>query len=344
LRAQRYIATYFPFVALLSGIVEAIVLFVGASQVATDALTPGVLMAFLLYLGLFFSPIQQLSGVFDGYQQATVGLRRISDLLSTPSSVPAPERPAPMPAKLSGAVEFRDVGFQYPGTVRAAVQDLCFSADPGETVALVGATGAGKSTVVKLLARFYDASTGAVLIDGVDVRDYDPGQLRGRMGVVPQEAHLFSGTVADNVRYARPDATDAEVEAAVRAVGAVAAVGSLPAGFAQQVGERGQSLSAGQRQLIALARAELVDPDILLLDEATAALDPVTESAVLAAGERVARKRTTLVIAHRLATAARADRILVLDGGRIVEEGSHSDLLAHDGHYAHLWHLGSVSA
>jgi ATP-binding cassette subfamily B protein len=344
LRAQRYIATFFPGVTLLSDFATAAVLGVGAARLAAGDLSPGVLTAFLLYLGMFFTPVQQLSQVFDGYQQASIGLARIADLLRTPTAVP-PEptgTPVPVPARLRGEVELADVSFAYAGTVEPAVEALSLHVAPGETLALVGATGAGKSTLVKLLARFYDVDGGAVLVDGVDVRRYRLADYRHRLGVVPQEPHLFTGDVAANIAYARPDAEPAEIEAAARAVGALALVHGLPGGFRHPVGERGQGLSAGQRQLIALARAELADPDLLLFDEATAALDPATEAAVLAAGDRVTARRTAFVVAHRLTTAARADRVAVLDGGRIVELGTHTELLGAGGIYAGLWAAGEL--
>jgi ATP-binding cassette, subfamily B, bacterial len=353
LRAQRYIALYFPFVQTLSTVASALVLVVAVGQVHSGALSVGALIAYLLYIDMVFSPIQQLSQVFDGYQQAAVGVSRIKDLMQIQTSVPEPKSPLPVPAAgLDGLIELRDVRFSYgtgpslsgpadaaeaPAKAGEAIAGVSFTVTPGETVALVGQTGAGKSTIVKLIARFYDVTSGAVLVDGVDVRDYDLTEFRHRLGVVPQEAYLFSGTVAEAIAYARPSASDAEIEAAARAVGAHEMIIRLPDGYSQQVGERGRSLSAGQRQLIALARAELADPDILLLDEATAALDLASEAAVTRATRSLAASRTTIVVAHRLTTAARADRIVVLDHGRVAEIGSHEELLERGGVYAGLW-------
>ncbi|MGW6357204.1 ABC transporter ATP-binding protein [Streptomyces sp. NPDC055092] len=338
IRGQWLISVYFPFVQFLSSVAAAAVLMVGAGRVEAGTLTTGALVAYLLYIDLFFAPVQQLSQVFDGYQQATVSLGRIQELLQEPTSTKDAEEPLDV-LSLRGEIAFEDVDFAYGAAdgSEAALSDVALRIPAGQTVAFVGETGAGKSTLVKLVARFYDPTAGRVTVDGTDLRALDLTSYRHRLGVVPQEAYLFQGTVRDAIAYGRPDATDAQVEAAARAVGAHEMIATLEGGYLHEVAERGRNLSAGQRQLIALARAELVDPDILLLDEATAALDLATEAQVNQATDRIAGKRTTLVVAHRLTTAARADRVVVMADGRVAEDGTHAELLALGGRYAELW-------
>ncbi|MGW2018831.1 ABC transporter ATP-binding protein [Streptomyces sp. NPDC001927] len=334
-RGQWLISIYFPFVTLLSSVAAAAVMIVGANRIEAGTLTTGALVAYLLYIDLFFAPVQQLSQVFDGYQQATVSLKRMQELLQEPTSTAAAPEPLDV-LSLRGEIAFEDVSFAYGGE-EEALTGIDLRIPAGQTVAFVGETGAGKSTLVKLVARFYDPTTGRVTADGTDLKDLDLTSYRHRLGVVPQEAYLFAGTVRDAIAYGRPEATDAEVEAAARAVGAHDMIATLDGGYLHEVAERGRNLSAGQRQLIALARAELVDPDILLLDEATAALDLATEAQVNQATDRLAGRRTTLVVAHRLTTAARADRVILMAHGRVAEDGTHDELLARGGSYAELW-------
>jgi ATP-binding cassette, subfamily B, bacterial len=343
LGAQKLVAMYFPFVEMLSELAAALVLGVGSVLIGDKSLEAGTLIAFLLYLDLFFSPIQQLSQTFDGYQQARVSLDRIDELLLKQTSVPPPENPV-FPEAIRGEVVFDDVVFRYPQTVSDALRGVRFTIPAGQSVALVGETGAGKSTVLKLVARFYDATDGQVQVDGVSVNQFDSVAYHRHLGIVPQEAYLFSGTIRDNIAFGRADATDAEVEAAARAVSAHDFIAALPSGYLTHVSERGRSLSSGQRQLIALARAHLVDPAILLLDEATSNLDLATEARVTAAMHIASRGRTTILIAHRLQTARLAERILVVDDGQVVEDGSHEDLLALGGRYARLWDASSDTA
>jgi ATP-binding cassette, subfamily B, bacterial len=340
LGAHRLIAIYFPSVMLLADLGAVAVLLAGDHLVATGAVTTGVVIAFLLYLNQFFAPIQQLSQVFDQWQQAAASVDKIAELLETPTGTPPAEHPLQPRRPARGEVRFEGVRFRYAsagpdGDEALAGVDLRIA--PGETVALVGETGAGKSTVVKLIARFYDPTEGRITSDGIDLRDLDLGAYRRTLGYVPQEAFLFTGTIRDNIAYGRPDATDAEVEAAARAVGAHELVAGLPGGYLAPVSERGRSLSAGERQLIALARAQLVDPAILLLDEATSQLDLASEARVQQAMGVVASGRTTVLVAHRLPTARQADRILVVEHGHVVETGTHDHLVALGGRYAQLW-------
>jgi ATP-binding cassette, subfamily B, bacterial len=329
-------STFFPFVELMSVAATILVFWVGAGLITRGSLTPGELIAFTLYITTVFAPIQQLSQVLDSYQQGKAAAKKLGELLAVPVSTPV--RPdAVAPSGLRGEIEFDRVTFRYARATDDALRDVSVSIAAGQTVALVGETGAGKSTLVKLVARLYDPTDGRVLVDGQPLTDLDLGAYRRRLGFVPQEAFLFTGTIRDNIAYARPEATDAEVEAAARAVGAHDFIARLPHGYHQPVIERGRSLSSGQRQLIALARAQLVDPVILLLDEATANLDLATEARVAQAMGVVSAGRTTLVIAHRLQSAATADRILVFDHGELVEDGSHHELVRAGGRYAEMW-------
>ena len=334
-------AAYFPAVELLSALATVGILLYGGLQAVNGDIEVGVIVAFVAALNLFFDPIQQLSQLYTTYQSGMAALDKIFELLDEePDLVDAPD--AIELGRLRGEIELREVSFGYGGgpddeDMVWALQDLSLKVPPGQTVALVGATGAGKSTIAKLVARFYDPTRGAVLVDGHDLRAVTQDSLRRQLGVVPQEAFLFSGTIAENIAFGRPDATTEEIQAAAGAVGAHDFIDALEHGYDTPVGERGTQLSAGQRQLVAFARALAADPRVLILDEATSNVDLHTEGRIEEGLRRLLAGRTAIVIAHRLSTIRQAGRIVVLDGGRIVEQGTHDELLEAQGAYWRLY-------
>ena len=331
----RLLAIFMPGVKLVGNITTGVVLLYGGYRVLHGQMTIGTLTAFLLYLRMFFEPMQEISQFFNTFQSASSALEKLAGVLAEQSAIKDPQHPAEL-EKVRGGIAFDDVRFEYvPG--RPVLPGLTLDVPAGQTVALVGTTGAGKTTIAKLIARFYDPTSGTVTLDGVDLRDITQSELRRHVVMVTQENFMFDGTVADNIRFGRPDASDDEVAAAAVAVGADRFIAALPDGYDTDVAKRGGRLSAGQRQLVAFARAFLADPAVLILDEATSSLDIPSERMVQRALETVLSDRTALVIAHRLSTVRIADRVLVLEHGRIVEDGSPADLIARtDGRYAAL--------
>ncbi len=333
-------AAYFPVVEFVSALATVAILLYGGKQAIDGDVTIGVLVGFIAALNGFFDPIGQLSQVYTTYQSGMAALDKIFELLDEEPTLTDKPGAKDLPAPLRGEIRFDDVSFGYRTQdegFKLALGGIDLTIPPGQSVALVGATGAGKSTFAKLVARFYDPTSGAVTVDGVDLRDVRASSLRRQMGIVPQEAFLFSGTIRENIGFGRADATDAEIEAAVHAVGAEDIIARLEHGLDTEVGERGVQLSAGQRQLVAFARALVADPRILILDEATSNVDLHTEGKLEVAMRRLLAGRTSIVIAHRLSTIRQAGRIIVLDGGRVLEQGTHDELLAAEGAYWRLY-------
>ncbi len=332
-------ASYFPAVELLAAIGTAVILLYGGSQAIDGAIQIGVLVSFVGYLATFFEPIQELSQLYTTYQQGMAALDKIFDQLDTaPDMVNAPG--AVDPGTLRGGIEMRDVWFSYdedPATDQWALSGIDLSVPPGQTLALVGSTGAGKSTIAKLVARFYDPQRGSVSIDGHDLRELRQQALRRQLGIVPQEGFLFSGSVRENIAFGRPEASLEEIEEAAATVGATDFIAALPQGIETEVGERGVQLSSGQRQLVAFARALLAEPRILILDEATSNVNVRTERTIERGLQRLLAGRTAIVIAHRLSTIRRAGKIVVLEHGRIAESGSHDELIEAGGPYSRLY-------
>jgi ATP-binding cassette subfamily B protein len=340
-----------PLIELVAAIAVAVVLWYGGLNVMEGTLTVGVVAAFLQYVRRFYRPIQDLSEKFNILQNAMASSERIFKLLDSDPTVPDPAKPRPLPAPVRGELEFRDVWFAYNKAGHKddgsepdwVLKGVSFRAAPGERLAIVGHTGAGKTTIINLLLRFYDPQQGAILLDGVDVREFEQRELRRAIKLVLQDVYLFSGSAAFNIKLGSEAITEGDMVAAAKRVGADRFIRRLPEGYDQALGERGQSLSVGERQLLSFARALAFDPKILILDEATSSVDSEIEAQIQQALEVLMRGRTSLVIAHRLSTVQNADRIIVLHHGELIEEGTHEQLLERGELYARLYELQFVA-
>nr|WP_240695736.1 ABC transporter ATP-binding protein [Candidatus Chloroploca sp. Khr17] len=337
LRINQVFSFLFPVIFLVAQLGQVAILYFGGRQILGGTLELGGYQKFSLYLTYVFVPLGQLGFIITLVAQASASARRIFEVLDAQSEIEDKPGALPLPL-LSGRVEFRNVTFRYLGTGDPVLKEVSFVAEPGQTIALLGATGSGKTTIINLLPRFYDASEGAVLIDGYDVRDVTLDSLRSQIGIVLQETNLFSGTVRDNIAFGRPEATDAEVEAAARAAAAHSFIAAMPEGYQTKVGERGVTLSGGQKQRIAIARALLLNPRLLILDDSTSSVDLQTEATIQHALDTLMEGRTSVVIAQRISTVLRADQILVLDQGRIAAAGTHAELMEQSPIYAEIYH------
>jgi ATP-binding cassette subfamily B protein len=333
-KVNRVWSLFTPTVTLLTEIGLLIVWGFGIWQVSQNQITVGVLTAFLAYISRFYLRLDSMSRIVSVTQKAAAGAKRIFDILDHVSSVPEASQPQQL-AEVKGQIEVKQLGFRYGN--RTILRDINLSIQPGEMIGLVGHSGSGKSTLVNLMCRFYDVSEGCIKLDGIDIRQLPIAQYRGQIGLVLQEPFLFFGTIAENIAYGKPNATRAEIVAAARAAHAHDFILRLPQGYDSLVGERGQALSGGERQRISIARALLINPKILILDEATASVDTETEKEIQKALDNLVKGRTTIAIAHRLSTLRQADRLVVLDRGEVVEVGQHDTLLAQQGHYFRLY-------